>query len=942
MVRAFCRYGHIRVCLTADQCRNLEVVREESTPDDLNTHYIPFEHLCRDECPYWYEPTADKKGCAPCTKSKGGNCKRNCNSFKITDEMLSRNAAYRLHTNCTTIRSLEIEVKYGTSEDVERRLEEYIGKVEVIYDQLKIIRSYSLTSLNFLRNLHEIRGENTVNKMALVVRGNKNLQKLWTRGDGEDAPPRPVRILNGTVSFHYNPKLCMSEVYKFGNLSTLAPFTDLEVSNISNGDQFACTVYNLQVETVKIESQSIVLRMHKPVEVDDLERFLVYFIEASKWNATVDTETECEDSSWKIDDISSKKPLNETVNEQLNETVIEHLITNLEPNTEYVYYVKTYTISSKTSMSSVFRNKTLPSKPSAPQYFAARPVSSDRVELTWKPPSHPHGKLVRYVIKGLHLNDDQAILDQRSYCKNRTFSGTGVTRPASSMLMMKSPPSSSPLSSLSSALLSSSSQSQSSSFLSSSLSPVTAASSASTSAADQTCEKQCEPQKNAYDVCDTFEHGIDIDVIPADNRKYTFEMCANFLNIFINEKCMALQQQYAADDTYFQSGAAANAANCSELWTVTDEPQNVYGPDGGLARLHYELDDTSTSFNLSGLKHYSRYVLSISVCREVVDQEWADEMRRATATVDSCSRETLISFRTGKNESADVVDAQRIRAEVYNRTVNVSWDAPKLVNSIIHSYQLEYKRAEHQSYTAVCVTAKEYETAGRSYAFKNLLPGDYEFKIRAVSLAGDGPATDVLRFTVADAGSLENVHLVLMILVCGCVLIVLTGVIIRTYFSRKLSERNSAYNLARNNPAGYVGIYVEDEWELAREDVIIQKILGRGTFGTVHEGVLMPDNVPCAVKSVSKTNFLRYHAEFLNEAAIMKKFSEAYHIVKLLGVVTKSHPPLLVMELMGRGDLKSVLVKSKESDSPPPPNRYQHVSSLGPPPFPTPRLSSLP
>jgi len=135
------------------------------------------------------------------------------------------------------------------------------------------------------------------------------------------------------------------------------------------------------------------------------------------------------------------------------------------------------------------------------------------------------------------------------------------------------------------------------------------------------------------------------------------------------------------------------------------------------------------------------------------------------------------------------------------------------------------------------------------------------------------------------------------------------------------------YNLA-NNP-GYVGIYVEDKWEVPREDVIMQKVLGRGTFGTVHEGLLMLNaddvanakSIPCAIKSVSKTNFLRYHTEFLNEAAIMKKFSEAYHIVKLLGVVTKTHPPLLIMELMGLGDLKSVLVKCKNADGPPPPNR---------------------
>lgn len=867
LFRCSCRYGYIRWCVTEEECHSLPVHREESTPDDLNKHFIPFEHICREECPYGFEVTADKKNCTLCRKTRNGHCQRNCNSFKITDEMLNKNSLeYRLHTNCTTIKSLEIEVKYGTSEDVERRLEEYIGKVEVISDQLKIIRSYSLNSLNFLRSLYEIRGENTVNKIALVIRGNKNLQKLWTTKENET---RPVKILNGTVSFHYNPKLCMSEIYKFGNMSTLPAFSDIEVSNISNGDQFACIVHTLHVETHKVQPQSIVLRMHKPAEGDNLERFLVYFIEASKWNETLET-TECEDSSWKIDDIttidSSRKVQNET-------EIIDHAINNLEPNTEYIYYIKTYTISSKTSMSRMFRSQTLPSKPSTPQNFVAQPVSSSQVTLSWKPPSHPHGKLIKYVIKGFHLKDDEDVLDHRSYCKNKTFSGDGVTYKSSSI--------------------------------------------SKTLSVDQFCEKQCESQKRAvdYNLCSTFEHRSGIDLIPSNSRKYVFESCTNFLNIYINEKCLAIQHN---DDTYETFPSTINE-NCTEMWSVSNISNNsTYNRDNGGATANFplELNENITSYNLTNLKHYSQYVVSILVCREVVPEEL---MANSNRSVDSCSHETLISFRTLKNNQADFIDDNKIDIKVNNHTVNISWEVPSLINSIVHSFQLDYKREEDGNFVSECITMREYETAGRSYVIKNKMSGKYQFKIRAISLAGEGPYTSIHEFHILNSETIDNLHLVLMILVCGCVLIVLTGAIIRMYFSHKLLQRNSMYNLA-NNP-GYVGIYVEDEWELAREDVVIQKILGRGTFGTVHEGVLLPHNISCAVKSVSKTNFLRYHTEFLNEAAIMKKFSEAYHIVKLLGVVTKSHPPLLVMELMGRGDLKSVLVKSKDSNDPPPPNR---------------------
>jgi len=606
------------------------------------------------------------------------------------------------------------------------------------------------------------------------------------------------------------------------------------------------------VETVKIQPQSIVLRMHKPAEGDSLERFLVYFIEATKWNETLET-TECEDSSWKIDDITTI----DSSRKVQNETEIYHVITNLEPNTEYIYYIKTYTISSKSSMSSTFRSKTLPSKPSTPQNFIAQPTSSSQVELRWKPPSHPHGKLVKYVIKGYHLKDDQKVFGERNYCKNKTFSGDGVTYKSSTV--------------------------------------------SKTLSVNQFCEKQCEGQKRAvdYNMCNTFEHGLDVDLIPSNSRKYIFESCTNFLNIYINEKCLAMQHN---DDTYFPNTVNEN---CTEMWSVSNIVNDSTRKDGNFP---LELNENVTSYNLTNLRHYSQYVVSIMVCREVVQEEL-----NSNRSVEACSHETLVSFRTLKNNQADRVDDQRIRVDVNNYTVNISWEMPSLINSIIHSFQLDYKREDDVNFVSECITMREYETAGRSYVIKNKMSSaNYQFKIRAVSLAGEGPYTGLHEFTIPDPGSAHNWNLTVMIFMIIVVLLVPPAITFHVYFRRKLLQRNSMYN----NPG-----YVEDEWELARENVVMQKILGRGTFGTVHEGVLMPHNVPCAVKTVSKTNFSRYHAEFSNEAAIMKKFSEAYHIVKLLGVVSKSHPLLLVMELMGRGDLKSVLVKARDSDDPPPPNR---------------------
>lgn len=57
----------------------------------------------------------------------------------------------------------------------------------------------------------------------------------------------------------------------------------------------------------------------------------------------------------------------------------------------------------------------------------------------------------------------------------------------------------------------------------------------------------------------------------------------------------------------------------------------------------------------------------------------------------------------------------------------------------------------------------------------------------------------------------------------------------------------------------------------------------------------------------------RERIEFLNEASVMKAF-DTFHVVRLLGVVSRGQPTLVVMELMECGDLKTYL-RSHRPDS---------------------------
>lgn len=114
-------------------------------------------------------------------------------------------------------------------------MEENLNMIEEITGYLKVVRSDPLVSLSFLKSLRLIRGEFLEsNKYAFVVMDNQNLQELW------DWHNKTFKIENGTLFFHFNPKLCMDRIRKLQMYSGLKNFTDLEVSANSNGDRMAC------------------------------------------------------------------------------------------------------------------------------------------------------------------------------------------------------------------------------------------------------------------------------------------------------------------------------------------------------------------------------------------------------------------------------------------------------------------------------------------------------------------------------------------------------------------------------------------------------------------------------------------------------------------------------------------------------------------------------
>jgi len=79
-----------------------------------------------------------------------------------------------------------------------------------------------------------------------------------------------------------------------------------------------------------------------------------------------------------------------------------------------------------------------------------------------------------------------------------------------------------------------------------------------------------------------------------------------------------------------------------------------------------------------------------------------------------------------------------------------------------------------------------------------------------------------------------------------------------------------------------------------------------GGGGGVGGGVGGEDELVIAIKTLKALSSERNRLEFLTEASIMGQFSHV-NVISLVGVVTRSHPAMIVTEFMTNGSLDTFL-----------------------------------
>ncbi|XP_067021800.1 fibroblast growth factor receptor-like isoform X3 [Acropora muricata] len=125
----------------------------------------------------------------------------------------------------------------------------------------------------------------------------------------------------------------------------------------------------------------------------------------------------------------------------------------------------------------------------------------------------------------------------------------------------------------------------------------------------------------------------------------------------------------------------------------------------------------------------------------------------------------------------------------------------------------------------------------------------------------------------------------------------------------------SPVSLARN--VEYAPLEVRTRsWEVERNDVKIERIIGKGAFGQVAKGTaknlaFRSGGTSVAIKMVKANAPESDKRDLKSELELLKTLKPHPHVIKLLGCVTESEPLLVLIEYVPYGDLLGYLRKSR-------------------------------
>ncbi|CAD1477296.1 unnamed protein product [Heterotrigona itama] len=392
-----------RRCVTKDECVGMNRLRRVYYILEDGQAWRPFNGSCVTHCPDGYEDALDENNMTACRA-----CVNSCR--KVSHGALIRHISdAQSFRGITVVKgALEFQIRNGNP-NIMNELSEAFGRVEEISEYVKITHSFPITSLNFFKKLKVIKGEKLdINNASLSVLDNPNLSSLFP-------PGHEIKIENGRLFFHYNPKLCLSKIIQFSQMVNITNYTDLEIQPQSNGEKVACDIVNINITVKNLgpDYADLMWDSYEPPEGQKLLNYLLNYIETENQNITYEMNACGGNNTWQIVDVDIPK---------WNATVSKH-ISSLKPYTKYAVYVKTLNARSSKFVEPVGQSRiiffrTRSTIPSPPMNVVSMPLSDTEILVKWEPPLFPNGPIGYYMVSSVVIYEDDSLISTRDYCNN--------------------------------------------------------------------------------------------------------------------------------------------------------------------------------------------------------------------------------------------------------------------------------------------------------------------------------------------------------------------------------------------------------------------------------------------------------------------------------------------------------------------------------------------
>ncbi|CAH2236371.1 jg10751 [Pararge aegeria aegeria] len=887
-------YELSRRCVTEHECRSTpppqnDVVDAAQRAPTIRAYKLLFNRSCVYFCPNGYMEVGDKHN-STCQRCPNSGCKLDCSGGKI-DSITSA----ELFRGCTHVKgTLDISLRTGGGNTM-TVMEQALGEIREISGSLRVVRSYPLVSLMFLRNLHTIGGRENDNKgQSLYIFNNPNLELLWNWSNHGN-----IIVEKGKLFVHFNPKLCYKNIEELKNMTRdpISTFSENEVSRDNNGDQASCyeEMLHLKVHELRQEVAILTWNMYCIDDMRKLLGFSIYFV-AADHNVTLYGQRDACSDTWNVRDQTIEEVLNKTVTNppptktKDKKVLLEsscsdvqplfYALTKLTPFTRYAAYVKTYTTQQdkRGAQSPIIYFKTLPGSPSPPIGLTVDVLKQNSATIKWQAPTMSNGTIAFYhvEVQANHYNRPKILALNVDYCTNpnalvnliavRGEEGTGTEKKDQNLT-------------------------------------------GDVKGDTCMCRDDTRPTTRFSSVAEEER----IESIDFENAVQNLVYVKKPANESSSNESSASRIRRSIDVSVNSMLVILSSAHVpffgSNYTNVTDGKY--------VKSLYYDLEGGARSLTVENMRHFTWYTVNVWACREKHENETQGDYEMSF-----CSPRAHYTFRTMEKLNADVV--KNLNVAVLNKTqpeVNVTWLPPEDPNGFVVAYSVRSSRVDDSSQElglASCITADDYEALGRGVSVRNLAPGNYSVRVIPLTLSGAGNVSaDRYVFIPERTAELSYEWVWGVVGGCAALLAIIAGGI---WYARRallpLAETNKLF--ATVNPEYVSTVYVPDEWEVPRGHIEFIRELGQGSFGMVYEGLAKnivkgKPETRCAVKTVNEHATDRERIEFLNEASVMKAF-DTFHVVRLLGVVSQGQPTLVVMELMECGDLKTYL-RSHRPDS---------------------------